>query len=269
MKKSTILASLLLSSTLSFGFDLKSLAGDVIKNVTEQDGSSSTNKTNSNLSDSTVSNGLKEALKQGVSFAVTALAKDNGYLDNAKTRIGLPNNLDKAESIIKKAGGEKYVNELIQSMNDAATKAAPKTAEVFVSAIDKMSIDDAQKILTGKDTAATDYFKANTMESLKKVIAPIVQESIKSSSVATYYDSFNGFYQNNAKGLVQNESVMGLAKNFGVDKYIPGNDSKNLDEYITESAINGLFTMIAEKESAIRKDPVQQTTSILKQVFGN
>jgi len=268
MKKSAILASLLLSTTLSFGFDLKGLATDVMKNVTEQQ-TGTTNKTNSNLSDTTVSSGLKEALKQGVSFAVTTLAKDNGYLNNAKTRIGLPNNLDKAESIIRKAGGEKYVDELIQSMNDAATKAAPKTADVFVSAIDKMTIEDAQKILAGSNTAATDYFKANTMESLKKVISPIVKQSIQSSSVATYYNSFNSFYQNNAKGLVQNESVMGLAKNFGVDKYIPGSDSKNLDEYITESAINGLFTMIAQKESAIRKDPVQQTTSILKQVFGN
>jgi len=265
MKKTTILATLLLSSTLSFGFDLKGLAGDVLKNVTE---TNSVTTEKSNLSDTTVSNGLKEALKQGVNFAVTNLAKENGYLNNTKTRIGLPNNLDSAESIIRKAGGEKYVDELIQSMNDAATKAAPKTAEVFVSAIDKMSIEDAQKILAGNNTAATEYFKTNTLDSLKKVIAPIVQESIKSSSVATYYDSFNGFYQNNAKGLIQNDSVMGLAKNFGVDKYIPGNDSKNLDEYITDSAINGLFTMIAEKESAIRKDPVQQTTSILKEVFG-
>jgi hypothetical protein len=132
-----------------------------------------------------------------------------------------------------------------------------------------MSLQDAQNILAGDKNAATTYFKANTTESLKKMIAPIIQNTMKENQVASYYDMANNFYKSNAKGIVENSEVMGLAKSFGVDAYLPGSSDQSLDDYVTEKAISGLFTMIAQKEAEIRTNPVAQTTSLLKQVFGN
>lgn len=268
MKKISIVSSILLCSTLGFAWDLGSIAKGVADNVSKSS-TSSTTTANSSLSNSTVSSGLKEALKVGVNYAVTNLGSSNGYLNNSLVKIPLPENLQKAESVIRKVGGNQVADNLINSMNTAATKAAPKTAEIFVDAIDKMSLADAQKILNGGNNAATEYFKTNTTTSLKKMISPIVQETMQENGVAKYYDSFNGYYKQYGKGVVENSGVMGLAKNFGVDSYIPGASDENLDEYVTQKAIDGLFTMIAQKEAAIRSNPVEQTTSLLKQVFGN
>ncbi len=86
-------------------------------------------------------------------------------------------------------------DDLINSMNSAASQAAPKTAEIFVDAIEKMNLDDAKKILNGNENAATDFFKANTTDSLKKMIMPIIQNSMKDNQVARYYNSFNSYYK--------------------------------------------------------------------------
>lgn len=270
MKKVSIVASVVLCSTLSFGFDLGSITKAVTDNLSKPaTASSSSTSTNSNLSNSTVSSGLKEALKVGVDYAVKNLGADNGYLNNSLVKIPLPENLQKAEGIIRNVGGDQIANDLINSMNSAATKAAPKTAEIFVDAIDKMSLEDAQKILNGSENAATDYFKANTTDSLKKMITPIIQETMQQNQVAGYYDTFNSYYKQYGKGMVESSGVAGLAKNFGVDSYLPSTSDQNLDEYVTDKAIDGLFKMIATKEAAIRSNPIEQTTSILKQVFGN
>ena len=276
MKKSIIVSTLILSSSLTFAFDLGSIAKSVVDNVTKEQTSTqattsekaTTNTSTSNISDSTVTSGLKEALKTGVNYAVTQLGSSNGYLDNSAVKIPLPDNLAKAETLLRSVGGNQMADNLINSMNTAASKAAPKTAEVFVNAIDKMSVTDAQAILSGGNEAATNYYKANTSDSLKKLIAPIIQETMKENQVATYYDTVNNLYKSSAKGLVDNSGVMGMAKSFGVDSYIPGSSDESLDEYITTKAIDGLFTMIGQKEAAIRANPVEQTSSILKQVFG-
>ena len=275
MKKSLIVSTLLLTSTLTFALDLGSITKSVVDTVSKDTGiaqqvnnATSSSTTNSNLDNATVSNGLKEALKTGVTYATTQLGSNNGYLNNKAVKIPLPNNLSSAEKLIRSAGGDKMADDLINSMNTAASKAAPKTAEIFISAIDKMSLTDAQKILSGGNNAATEYFKANTTESLKKSIAPIIQETMKENQVAGYYESVNNLYKSNVKGLVDNSGVMGMAKSFGVDSYVPGNSNESLDEFVTNKAIEGLFTMIAQKEVAIRTNPTEQTSSILKQVFG-
>jgi hypothetical protein len=279
MKKSIIASTLILTTTFTFAFDLGSIAKSVVDNVTQEQTTTTTQKTtvavaptqsntNSNISDSTVSNGLKEALKTGVNFAVTQLGTNNGYLNNTAVKIPLPDNLAKAETLLRSAGGNKMADDLINSMNTAASKAAPKTAEIFMNAIDKMSLTDAQGILSGGNEAATNYFKANTTDSLKKLISPIVQETMKENNVASYYDTINNVYKSSAKGLVENSGIMSMAKNFGVDSYIPTSSDESLDSYITTKTIDGLFTMIGQKEAAIRANPLEQTTSILKQVFG-
>lgn len=274
MKKSIIVSTLLLSASFTFALDLGGIAKGVVdtvskeNTVTQQLSNTSTSNTKNNLDNSTVSSGLKEALKTGVTYAVKQLGSQNGYLNNNSAKIPLPDNLAKAETLIRSAGGDKIADDLINSMNNAATQAAPQTAEIFMNAIDKMSLTDAQKILSGGNDSATNYFKANTTESLKKMIAPIIQKSMKDNQVASYYDTVNNIYKSSVGNISNNSGVMGMAKNFGVDSYIPGSSNESLDDFVTNKAIDGLFTMIAQKESDIRTNPVSQTTSLLKQVFG-
>ncbi|AXK48326.1 hypothetical protein CRU87_00500 [Aliarcobacter trophiarum LMG 25534] len=259
--KKTILLSSILCSTI-FAFDLKNIANEVAKNIPAN--VQNQQQTKSSLDNNTISSGLKEALKSGVNFATTQLGKKDGYL-NSSVKIPLPDNLARAETIIRKAGGDKMADDLIKSMNNAASQAAPKTADIFMNAISKMSISDAQNILNGGDSAATEYFKKNTTNSLKELIKPIIQTSMKDNSVAQYYDGVNSLYESATKGLTNNSMVSGLAKNLGVDT---NNSNKTLDDFVTQKAIDGLFSMIAEKEAGIRENPIEQTSSILKQVFG-
>lgn len=269
MKKTLAIATILLGSTIVQGFDFGGILNSALQSTEKSSSSTSKSKsTKSSLSDSTVTSGLKEALSQGVSFAIDELSKDGGYLNNKAVKIPLPENLAKAETLIRKAGGDKYADDLIKSMNKAATKAVPKTAKIFANSVKQMSVDDAQKILTGGDEAATKYFQRTSSKSLQEAIKPIIQETMQENKVASYYTTLNDFYKNNLKSMVDSSNIMSMAKNFGADEYLPSFSDENLDDYVTKKAIDGLFKMIGEKEAQIRKNPVAQTTSLLKQVFG-
>ncbi len=267
MKIKISIASILLFSSLA-NASWQDLAKGVMDEITTSKDTKTVEKQEQNLSESTMISGLKQALEIAVNYSTKTLSQKDGYLNNALAKIPLPNNLDKAEGIIRKAGGDKIVDDLIKSMNNAASNAAIKTTDIFLKSINNLTIDDAKNIVAGKENALTSYFKTSSYEDLKKSITPIVKESIKSNQVASYYDTFNSFYQTNAKEYVQNTQIMSLAKNFNLDSYLPLNDTKTLDEYITNKAIDGLFKMIEEKEKAIRENPVEQTTSLLKKIFG-
>ena len=262
-----IILTILLSTTFAFSFDFGSLLKDTVSSISNSE--SSTKSTTNQLSNSTISSGLKEALKIGVNYGVKELGKKDGYLNNKDAKIPLPENLKTAETLIRKVGGEKIVNDLVLSMNKAATQAAPKTAQIFLNAVDKISIDDAKAILAGDNDAATKYFEKHTLKDLKNLIKPIIKKSMEDNKVATYYDTFNSFYKSNVKSYVDNSSIMQMAKSYGADKFLPQNSDINLDDYVTKSAIDGLFKIIAQKEQEIRKNPISQTTSLLKKVFGN
>lgn len=268
IKKKLLASTLLFSVTFSFAFDLGSFTKsvtDTIKSTTENTTSSST--TTSLLNNDTISKGLKEALSKGVNYAVTELGADNGYLNNPSVKIPLPDNLAKVETLARKAGGDKIMDDLVNSINKAATTAAPETATILLNAVNKMNLEDAKTILTGNNTAATDFFEKNTNDDLTKLINPIIQKSMKDNDVAQYYTTANEFYKSNVESYTKDSSVMKYASQLGVDSYIPKSSDKNLDEYVTQKAISGLFKMIAEKESAIRENPIEQTTSLLKEVF--
>jgi hypothetical protein len=221
----------------------------------------------SNLSDITINDGLKEALNIGVQYATKELGASNGYLNNAAVKIPLPKNIQKVEKLIRKSGGDKVADNLIQSMNDAASQAVPQTKEILFNSIKKMNIKDAQQILSGKEDAATSYFKQNSSTELKAMIMPIIKKSISNNNVATYYNKANSFYKSNLSKYANSSSVMGVAKKLGADSYIPSKDSLNIDDYVANKTLDGLFLMISKKESAIRSNPKEQITSILKQVF--
>ncbi len=204
---------------------------------------------------------IRLALEQGVSYAVDTLGKENGYFNDIKARIGLPDNVQPIAEFVKKSGGEAYVDDLILSMNTAATQAAPKTVEIFFSSIKRMKIDDAKQILSAKEDALSQYFKKDAYEELDKAIYPIVQEMMEKNSVSKYYKKVRSSYDNSGLG----EQLGNLGKSLGLQSYAP---PKDLDVYVTKKAIEGLFIKISEEEKKIREHPMVQKSQIIRDVFG-
>lgn len=236
-----------------------------VTSITETD-SQSTSSIVSSLTSKDMDGALKEALNKGVSYAVESLGKENGYMNNALTKIILPDNLQKTAELVRKAGGDKYVDDLILAMNNAATEAAPKTAVVFSKSISDMSIDDAKKILSGSDNAATDYFRNTTTKDLEAIISPIIQKSMESNDVAKYYETFQSFYKENS-GMLDNEYVSGAASMLGYGDALPSEKDEDINGYITNKSIDGIMVMIQEQEKVIREHPLAQNNDLIGKVF--
>jgi hypothetical protein len=199
------------------------------------------------LSNADAVSGLKQALTDGSAAAVKMLGQDNGYFGNAKVKIPLPPNMQKIESGLRMMGMKKQADELVLSMNRAAEAAAPEAKQLLVDAVKKMSVQDAKAILTGGDTAATDYFRRTTQEQLTQRFLPIVKKSTDRVGLAQQYNSFAG--QGASLGLVKK-------------------DDATIETYVTRKALDGLYLMIAEQEKAFRQNPVGATSDIVKKVFG-
>jgi len=197
--------------------------------------------------DSTNVSGLKEALRIATERAVRATSQTNGFLDNAKIRIGLPGSLDKMASGLRAIGMGAQVEELEVSMNRAAEKAAGEATPVFVDAITQMSFQDATGIVTGGDTAATDYFEKTTSDPLRTRFRPIVEQATQNVGLAKQY-----------------EQLVGRSKS------VPFVSTPKLDlaGYVTDKTLSGLFTVVGEEEKKIRTNPAARATDLLKQVFG-
>ena len=198
------------------------------------------------LDDPTIISGLREALSIGTKNAVGLVSRPNGYFGNDAIRILLPDKVQQAAELLGKIGYQKQVDEFIQSMNRAAEKAAPKAAAPFAAALREMSIDDARKILAGNNRAATDYFQTKTSAQLYDAFKPTVAASMNQVGVTRAYRTMLGKIP--ALSLVKPDSI-------------------DLDQYVTQKALDGLFRMIAEEEAKIRTDPLARTTDLLKKVF--
>lgn len=218
------------------------------------------------LSSNDMNGALKEALNKGVSFAIKALGEDNGYLNNSLTKIGLPESLQKTADLVRKAGGDKYVDDLVLAINNAATEAAPKTATIFSKSISDMTIEDAKKILSGSDNAATEYFRSTTTKDLETTISPIIQKSMDNNDVAKYYDMFQSFYKEHA-GVLKNEYVSGAASMLGYGGLLPSEKDEDINGFITNKSIDGIMVMIQEQEKEIRDNPVAQNSDLIGKVF--
>jgi hypothetical protein len=199
------------------------------------------------LDDNTTISGLKEALLVGTENAVSKVSKIDGYLANEAIKIMLPENIRKVADVLKKVGYEKYVNDFVTSMNRAAEKAAPAAVSHFTTAIKDMSFEDAKGILNGSDNAATEYFRAKTSDDLYEELKPIVSLTMNEVGVTKSY-----------KAMMRKYTSLPLMKE----------ESFDLDHYVTEKTLDGLFYMIAEEEKKIRTDPAARVTDLLKQVFG-
>ena len=198
------------------------------------------------LSNDKIAAGLKEALTLSTGKAVAATGRPDGYLKNEAIKILLPDKLRTVASGMRLIGRGADVDELEVAMNRAAEQAAPLAKPIFIDAVKKMSFDDARKILSGGDTAATDYFKRQSSTELTAAFTPIVHTAMEKVGVIKKFNS-----------VMSSSLAAPLAgQGFSLDKYVVG---KSLD---------GLFYMLGEEEKKIRKDPAAQATSLLKQVFG-
>lgn len=220
------------------------------------------------LSTDLITDAFKQALKIGVEKAVDTLGKEGGFMDNPATRIPLPPPFSTMETGIRAAGGGKMIDDFVRSMNRAAAKAAPQTAGIFVASIDKMSFNDAQDILMMDGSPATDYFKKHTRIELKELIKPIVIQAMKENDVYKYYNALSKVANPGIKLFAKGANFMGMAKKMKMDKFVPS-EGINLDDYITQYTIDGIFLMIGMQERLIRTNPVHQTTAKMRKVFGS
>lgn len=224
--------------------------GDILKGAqklleTKTDSSAGSGE-NGELSEETIIKGLREALETGAANAVSLVSQTNGYLDNASIRIPLPEKVQKVEKLLKSVGLESLVDSFETSMNRAAEQAAPEAKAIFTQSITEMTFSDARKILSGADNEATLYFREKTGEKLGKAFKPIVSSTMSQVGVTRTWQELSG----------KAEAIP-----------LVGSLSVNLDDYVTEKALDGLFLMLAEEEKKIRQDPMARATDLLKTVF--
>jgi len=202
------------------------------------------------LSETEMVDGLKEALASGVESAINNLGKKDGFLANNAVKIPLPSSVEKIGNMARQFGGGSYVDEFETTMNRAAENAVPVGSKIFADAIREMSIDDAQKILKGGDDSATQYFQKVGRDELVTKFKPIVTQATSAAGVTSAYKAMIG----QAGPMV---SMLG------------GSDLSDIDGYITNKAVDGLFLMIAAEEKSIRDNPLGSSTDLLKKVFGS
>lgn len=201
------------------------------------------------LPESKIIEGLKEALEIGTSNAVGLISNLDGYYKNPKIKIPLPGTVKKVEKALRAVGYGSKVDAFEQSMNRAAEQAAPEAKTLFIDTIKQMSFADARKILNGRDNEATLYFKAKTWDRLSEKFEPLVHSTMSTMGVTRFYQELD-------------KKVRSIPFAHSITNF-------NLDQYVTEGALDGLFFMLEKEEQKIRKEPLARVTDLLKKVFGS
>jgi len=198
------------------------------------------------LSDAKIGAGLKEALQVATEKTVSLTGKTDGYFANQAIKILMPEKLRSFETGLRAVGYGGQVDELVLGMNRAAERAAPRAKQIFFDAIGDMSFDDARKLLNGGDTAATEYFRGKTTPRLTTAFRPVVEQSMSQVGVSRQY-----------KDLVARFDSIPFAKSQAFD----------LDGYVVDRGLGGLFAVLGEQEKQIRTNPTARATDLLKEVF--
>ncbi|CAI8859732.1 DUF4197 domain-containing protein [Pseudomonas serboccidentalis] len=201
----------------------------------------------SDLSQQDATGGLKDALTQGAQLAVKQLGTPGGFSNNPDVKIELPGKLGKVAGKMKAFGMGAQVDELETAMNKAAENAVTQAQPILVDAVKKMTVADAKGILSGGNDSATQYLDKTSREQIRAKFLPIVKQATDKVGVAQKYNSFAG--QAATLGVVDAKST-------------------NVENYVTEQALNGLFEMIGKQEESIRKNPAAAATGLAKKVFG-
>lgn len=201
------------------------------------------------LDEATVIAGIREALRVGTENTVLSTSRLDGYLGNQLIKIVIPEQLESMASTLRQVGLGSQVDELEVGMNRAAEMAAAEARGVFWDAITGMTVSDAFGILNGGDNAATEYFRGRTQTALRSRFHPIIQEKMDEVGLSRLYttvaDTYNSLPMAGTSPLI------------------------DLDEYVTDRALAGLFTVLAQEEQKIRRDPLARTTDLLRRVFGS
>ena len=191
--------------------------------------------------------GLRQALTDGAAAAVGKLGVENGFFGNTRVKIPLPESLQKVEGLMRAMGMKRQADELELAMNRAAETAVAEATPLLVDAVKQMSVQDAKGILTGGETSATDYFRRTTADALGRKFRPVVKKATAKVGLAEKYNSIAG------KG-----AQLGLVNA----------DQATIEQYVTKKSLDGLYTIIADEEKALRQDPVGAASSIVQKVFG-
>ncbi|MCK4842562.1 MAG: DUF4197 domain-containing protein [Methylococcales bacterium] len=205
---------------------------------------------NSALSNSEVVSGLKEALANGAESAINALGKPGGFNGNKLVEIAMPDSIKNIGTTARALGQGHYVDSFEMTMNQAAEKAVPEAAKILANAIRLMSIKDAMNILSGTDDAATQYFRRVSSNSLSQRFLPIVSKATNKTGVTAAYKNLTNQAMPFLGGIMAERNL-------------------NLDQYVTNKSLDGLFKYIAIEEKRIRNNPAARTSDILKKVFAS
>jgi hypothetical protein len=200
------------------------------------------------LSNDELVGGLKEALAQGAERAVSTLGRRDGFLGNLAVKIPLPERLQGVESMLRTVGQGRYADEFIETMNRAAESAVPEAGPILGDAIRGLSIEQGRKLLNGADDAATQYFREVGEQRLTERLMPIVEAATSKAGVTGAYKQLLGS-AGPASALIDTSSL-------------------DVDRYVTDRALDGLFKVIAAEEKRIRDNPVARGTELLQKVFG-
>ena len=220
-------------------------SGDLIKVATDVlSGSQGT----SSLSSSEIASGLKQALEVGIKRGATKVSRPGGFFKNPLIKIPFPSQAKKAEKTLRSIGLGSICDKFVKTLNSAAEKASAKSIPIFVNAISKMTIKDAMGILKGSGTEATQFMRKMTTGELTNLFKPIIKTSLSKVDATKYWGDITSQY--NAIPFTKKVDV-------------------NLDSYVTNSALDGLFQTLGQEEQKIRKDPLKRTTALLKKVFSS
>ncbi|MBC7916452.1 MAG: DUF4197 domain-containing protein [Rhodoferax sp.] len=199
------------------------------------------------LTNADASKGLKTALEKGALSAIGILGAKDGFLGNEKVRIPLPGYLEDAAKLMRTFGQGARIDELLTAMNRGAEAAVPLAKNLLTKAVNGMTVSDAKGILTGGDTAVTQFFAEKTRAPLGVQFLPIVTQATAKVGLADKYNQVAG-----------RASELGLVKK----------EDANIQQYVTGKTLDGLYFMISEEEKKIRQNPVGYGSAILTKVFG-
>lgn len=194
---------------------------------------------------------MREALNIGTQNVVAQLGTANGFNTDNAIRIPLPESLQTVDKTLSMLGLNSLTQDLETRLNRAAEAATPKAKQYFLSAIQNMTISDAQNILSGPNDAATQYLRNAMGTDLSRDIEPIITQTLSEAGAIQAYDTAVNRY-------AQIPFVSALA----------GNSKAQLNDYVTEKALDGIFYYVAQEEAAIRENPAKRTTELLRKVFG-
>ncbi|MEN8258067.1 MAG: DUF4197 domain-containing protein [Thermodesulfobacteriota bacterium] len=225
-----------------FWNDVGSVIGDVVTESTSGGGS-----LDSLLSNEEIAAGFKEALTVGFEKAVSSAGAKEGFWKNPQIRIPEPESLQNTATLLSQVGLSKEVGDFRYTMNQAASQAAGEAMPVLLSSIKKMTFTDVKKLWKGDDHAVTNFFKGTTSAELSRRFKPVIQENLNNVGATSLYQD------------IVSQPLVSMTL---------GQRLPNLDQYVTDKALDGLFTLMADEERKIRRDPAARTTELLKKVFG-